>query len=104
MARALPHGNEAALNEAAQVGAVFSRSESSPWQGAPPGADPGQGGDGMLKVFKCGDVMPGCTAILDGRDETEVMRKLIEHTQIAHGMATVPPEVAGKVRAAIQAQ
>ncbi len=56
----------------------------------------------MPMVLKCGDVMSGCTAILDGRDETEILRKLTEHTQIAHGMAAVSPEVASKVKAAIK--
>lgn len=56
----------------------------------------------MPMVLKCGDVMPGCTAVLDGRDETEVLRKLTEHAQIAHSMAAVPPAVASKVKAAIK--
>jgi predicted small metal-binding protein len=58
----------------------------------------------MPLVFKCGDVMPGCTAILDGRNETEVLRKMTEHTQVAHGMAAVPADVASKVKAAIKTQ
>jgi predicted small metal-binding protein len=56
----------------------------------------------MLLVLRCGDVMPGCTAILDGRDEAEVLKKLTEHAQIVHGMAAVPPDAASKVRAAIK--
>jgi len=56
----------------------------------------------MPKVLKCGDVMPGCATVLEGRDDAEVMRKAAEHAKSAHGMATVPPDVANKVKAAIK--
>lgn len=56
----------------------------------------------MPKVVRCGDVMPGCTALMEGRDDAEVIRKVMEHAKSAHGMAAVPPDVADKVRAAIK--
>jgi len=56
----------------------------------------------MPKVLKCGDVMPGCAVVLEGRDDAEVLRKAAEHAKSAQGMATVPPDVANKVRAAIK--
>jgi len=56
----------------------------------------------MPKVLKCGDVMPGCAAVFEGRDDGEVIRKATEHAKSAHGMATVPSDVANKVRAAIK--
>jgi predicted small metal-binding protein len=56
----------------------------------------------MAKILRCGDVMPGCSAILEGRDDDEVMRKATEHAKSAHGMATVTPDVANKVKAAIK--
>lgn len=56
----------------------------------------------MPKVLKCGDVMPGCSAVLEGIDETDVMRKATEHAKTAHRMATIPPDVANKVKAAIK--
>jgi len=56
----------------------------------------------MPKVLKCGDVMPGCAAVLEGRDDAEVMRKATEHAKTVHGMATVPSDVVNKVRAAIK--
>ncbi|HEV8641744.1 MAG TPA: DUF1059 domain-containing protein [Methylomirabilota bacterium] len=56
----------------------------------------------MPKVLRCGDVMPGCTAVLEGRDDAEVMKKAAEHAKGAHGMATIPPDVVNKVRAAIK--
>jgi predicted small metal-binding protein len=56
----------------------------------------------MAKVLKCGDVMPGCTAVLEGVDDTDVIRKVTEHAKSVHKMATVPPDVVNKVRAAIK--
>lgn len=56
----------------------------------------------MAKVLKCGDVMPGCAAVLEGQDDAEVMRKATEHAKSAHKMATVPPDIVNKVRAAIK--
>ena len=56
----------------------------------------------MPKVLRCGDVMPGCAAVLEGRDDAEVMRKATEHAKSAHGMATVPADVVNKARAAIK--
>lgn len=46
--------------------------------------------------------MPGCAAVLEGRDDAEVMKKATEHAKSAHGMAAVPADVATKVKAAIK--
>ncbi len=56
----------------------------------------------MAKVLRCGDLMSGCQAVLQGKDESEVMAKAAEHARKDHGMKTIPPEVAAKVRAAIK--
>jgi predicted small metal-binding protein len=56
----------------------------------------------MAKQLACGDVMPGCPAILHGKDESELMAKATEHAKKAHGMPTIPPEIAAKVKAAIK--
>ena len=29
----------------------------------------------MPKVLRCGDLMPGCNAVIEGKDEAEVMAK-----------------------------
>ena len=29
----------------------------------------------MAKVLRCGDLMPGCNAVIEGKDEAEVMAK-----------------------------
>jgi predicted small metal-binding protein len=56
----------------------------------------------MAKSLACGAVMPGCKAVLTGRDENEVMQRAAEHAKSAHKMAAIPPEVAKKARAAIK--
>ena len=56
----------------------------------------------MAKILKCGDLMPGCNAVIEGKDAAEVMAKGVEHAKKAHGMATIPPELAKKVQAAIK--
>jgi predicted small metal-binding protein len=56
----------------------------------------------MAKVLKCGDLMPGCKAVLEGKDEAEVMAKGAAHAKQAHNIATIPPEMAAKVKAAIK--
>jgi predicted small metal-binding protein len=56
----------------------------------------------MAKVLRCGDLMPGCNTVIEGKDEAEVMAKGAEHAKAAHKMETIPPDVAAKVKAAIK--
>lgn len=56
----------------------------------------------MAKILKCGDLMAGCNAVIEGKDVAEVMAKAVEHAKKAHGMASIPPEIAVKARAAIK--
>jgi predicted small metal-binding protein len=56
----------------------------------------------MAKQLRCGDVVPGCSAVIEGKDDREVLKKAAEHAKSAHGMATIPPDVASKVQQAIQ--
>jgi predicted small metal-binding protein len=56
----------------------------------------------MAKVLKCGDLMPGCNFVAEGKDVAEVMAKGAEHAKTAHGVSTIPPDLAQKVQAAIK--
>ena len=56
----------------------------------------------MAKVLRCGDLMPGCKAVIEGKDVAEVMAKGAEHAKKDHGIATIPPEMVQKVQAAIR--
>ena len=55
-----------------------------------------------MKQLRCGDLMPGCNAVIEGKDEAEVMQKGADHAKQAHGMSQIPPDVAQKVRGAIR--
>ena len=46
--------------------------------------------------------MPGCSFVMEGKDVAEVMTKGAEHAKTAHGITTIPPDVAAKVQAAIK--
>ena len=61
-----------------------------------------RGGLAMAKVLWCGDVVSGCKAVIEGKDVAEVMAKGAEHAKKDHGMATIPPDLAKKVQAAIK--
>jgi predicted small metal-binding protein len=56
----------------------------------------------MTKVLRCGDLMPGCGYVARADDEGELMRKVAEHAREAHGMQSVPPDVAEKVKEAVR--
>ena len=56
----------------------------------------------MPKVLKCGDLMPGCNMVIEGKDEAEVIAKGAEHARTAHNMTSIPPDVAAMVKAAIK--
>lgn len=56
----------------------------------------------MAKILRCGDLMPGCNVVVEGKDVNEVMAKAAQHAKEKHGMATVPPDVAKKAQAAIK--
>jgi len=56
----------------------------------------------MAKVLRCGDLMPGCSFVAEGKDTAEVMAKGAEHAKKAHGLASIPPDMVAKVQAAIR--
>ena len=56
----------------------------------------------MAKVLRCGDLMPGCNAVIEGKDEAEVMAKGAEHAKSAHNMTSIPPNMIDKVKGAIK--
>lgn len=56
----------------------------------------------MVKVLRCGDRMPGCNTVIEGKNEAEVMAKGAEHAKTAHKMETIPPDVAAKVKGSRQ--
>jgi len=56
----------------------------------------------MAKILKCGDLMPGCNVVIEGKDENDVMARESEHEKQRNGLATISPDMAAKVKAAIK--
>jgi predicted small metal-binding protein len=56
----------------------------------------------MAKMIRCGDLMPGCKAVVEGKDVAEVMAKAAEHAKKDHGLTSIPSEMIPKVPAAIK--
>jgi predicted small metal-binding protein len=55
----------------------------------------------MPKMLRCGDLMPGCEAVVEGENVDEIMAKAAEHAATAHGLTDITPELAQKLQAAI---
>jgi predicted small metal-binding protein len=55
-----------------------------------------------MKELHCGDLMKGCSAVMRGNTEDEVLKKAAEHAKSAHGVDKIPPEMAEKVKSAIR--
>jgi len=54
-----------------------------------------------MKAFECNKINHGCNAVIRGKDNREVMAKATEHAKRAHGMDTIPADMAKKVEASI---
>lgn len=55
----------------------------------------------MAKEMRCGDLMPNCDRVIDGKDEKEVMVKAAEHARTAHNIREMTPDLEKRVRNAI---
>lgn len=55
-----------------------------------------------MKRFRCGDVVPGCTASFAGTED-EILGQVAAHAAHDHGISEVTPELVGAVRGAMQA-
>lgn len=56
----------------------------------------------MAKSLRCNDVIPGCTYVVRGVTEEEVMRQAAQHARIEHNIRRITPEITAMVRAAIR--
>ena len=57
--------------------------------------------DLMSKTIECGQVVPGCKFTAEANTEQELLQKVAEHAQEAHGVTEVTPELLTKVKSAI---
>ena len=57
----------------------------------------------MDKIIECAKVDPssGCTHVVRGKNEEEVLKNAMEHAK-EHGIREVTPELMAKVKAAIR--
>ena len=55
-----------------------------------------------MKEFSCGAVVPGCEAEFRAETEDELMGQIARHAREAHGMESIPPELATQVRAQVR--
>lgn len=56
----------------------------------------------MSKVLKCRDVGMDCDFEAHGDTEADIMRQAAIHAKTDHHIDEIPPELAGKVQAAIR--
>ena len=56
----------------------------------------------MEKRIACNDVVPGCEFTATAATEEELMKKVVAHASQVHGVTSVTPELATKVKSAIR--
>ena len=56
----------------------------------------------MSKHIACGDVVEGCAFQASAPTEEELMKQVSQHAAQTHGVKEVTPELAAKVKSAIQ--
>jgi predicted small metal-binding protein len=56
----------------------------------------------MSKQIACNDVVPGCAFEARAATEEELLRQVTAHAAKEHGVREVTPELAARVKAAIQ--
>lgn len=54
-----------------------------------------------MRQFACSTVVPGCDGVVTGETDDDVLAAAAQHAADAHGMAEVPDEVVGAIRAGI---
>jgi predicted small metal-binding protein len=56
----------------------------------------------MAKHIACNDVVAGCRFTATAPTEEELLEKTAEHARESHGVKEITPELAAKVKSAIQ--
>lgn len=56
----------------------------------------------MTKHIACNDVVAGCSFAVSAPNEAELLEKVTAHAAQEHGVEEVTPELASKLKAAIQ--
>jgi predicted small metal-binding protein len=58
----------------------------------------------MSKHIACGDIVEGCAFTASAQTEEDVVKQVAQHAAQKHGVKDVTPELAAKVKAAIQSR
>lgn len=58
----------------------------------------------MTKHIACNDVVEGCAFKTSAASEEELLRQVAAHAARDHGVSEVTPELAARVKAAIQSK
>jgi predicted small metal-binding protein len=58
----------------------------------------------MTKHIACNDVVNGCAFEASAANEDELLKQVTAHAAKEHGVTEVTPELAAKVKAAIQSR
>ena len=53
------------------------------------------------KILKCGDIMPGCETVIEGKDNDEVFAKAEAHARKEHNLTFITPHVMSEIEGAI---
>lgn len=61
-------------------------------------------GGRVAKQIACNDVVAGCSFKAEAATEEELLQKVTAHAAKDHGVKDVTPELAAKVKAAIQSR
>ncbi|UCG75428.1 MAG: DUF1059 domain-containing protein [Gemmatimonadota bacterium] len=56
----------------------------------------------VAKQLRCADIVPGCDYTAWAETEEELMELVVAHARSAHGIEEVTPEIAEKVRSAVE--
>lgn len=56
-----------------------------------------------MKMFACGQVVPGCDATFHADSDEQILAQVAVHARDAHQLTAVPPALVDQVRSAIVA-
>ena len=56
-----------------------------------------------MKLFACGDVVPGCSATFEASDDAGILGAVAAHAASAHGLTVISDELVTAVRSSIRA-
>lgn len=55
-----------------------------------------------MKVFRCGEVIPGCDAVFHGQTDEDILSQVAVHAEQDHEVGELSPELVEQVRSRIR--